>query len=303
MQTKTQVTTLKSVVFIGAIALSNLAFAADCDTNFETKGSLLTGQSYSTTAGLSGVSEGVAYQSVQQAMVAEGWKITSTEPEKGIISALNGASTRPAPLTVIVQKAPMGSSRIGMLYTNPAGAMSPEAAIKAQFCKLIAAAGSAPVVGAAAPVAQVARTVFTGNPNLAALSDAQAAKLDTALNKPLQDAKMNGMVAEAKPIIRDVIGKLACLKDFDTTTFSRYVAPNSNQYHYAHGPASSTQYHNKSICLTVEKFRDWSALALNAFKFEVVFLAEDSGESVNRKYKLIKQPDGEWLFNMIKGEY
>lgn len=267
----------------------NFAFAQECESNFETKGMVLTGQTYSTIAGLQGVSDVDAFQAVQKAMAQEGWNITSTEPEKGIISALNSQAVRPSPLTIMIVKAPLGS-RIAMQYSNPAGAFSPEAAIRAQFCKLVAAAQVAPPAAAV----QVVRPIFTGNPNLANISDAQLAKLDAALNKPIQDAKVSAMVAEARPIIRDVIGRLACLKSFDSTTFPRFLVPGGDKY--THGPANSATYHNKSLCLAVDKLRDWNALALNAFSFEVIYLAEDSGESVTRKYKLIKQPDGEWLF-------
>lgn len=58
---------------------------------------------------------------------------------------------------------------------------------------------------------------------------------------------------------------------------------------------TSTKYHDKSACLTVLRIQGVTAPALNALRFEVVYLAEDSGESNIQQYELVKQPDAQWL--------
>ena len=293
---KTFNTPFKSLVCLCLAAMSNFAFAADCDANFETKGNILVGQSYQTNAYLPGVTEASALQAVQQAMVLDSWKINNVDSAKKMITASNPNIKRDANLIAMVAKTD-GGALIVMRYNNPAGAISPEDAVKAQFCKLATAAGSV-ALPALPALPQATRPVFTGNPNLALMSDQQAEKLDAALAKPIADQKMSAMATEAKPIIKEVIGRLACIKSFDTSTFPRYVVPSCNG-HMTHGPGNNTSYHNKTLCLTVEKFQAWTPLALNAFQFGVIYGADDSGESVSKTYKLRKQPDGEWLFEGV----
>ena len=55
-------------------------------------------------------------------------------------------------------------------------------------------------------------------------------------------------------------------------------------------------YHNKGTGVSVSRIHGWNAPALNALRFEVVYLAEDSGESAKTSHQVVKQPDGAWLF-------
>ena len=55
------------------------------------------------------------------------------------------------------------------------------------------------------------------------------------------------------------------------------------------------RYHSKGA-LTVTRIHGWTAPALNALTFEVMCLAEDSGESTKTRHQIVKPPDGEWLF-------
>lgn len=61
-------------------------------------------------------------------------------------------------------------------------------------------------------------------------------------------------------------------------------------------PMTYTKYHNKNQCLSVAKIQGWRVPALNALQFEVLYLADDSGETRKENYQIVRQPDGEWQF-------
>ena len=58
----------------------------------------------------------------------------------------------------------------------------------------------------------------------------------------------------------------------------------------------SMHYHNKEQCVNVARVSGWTSPSINALRFEVVYLADDSGEVVKQNNEVVKQPDGEWLF-------
>jgi uncharacterized protein YchJ len=60
---------------------------------------------------------------------------------------------------------------------------------------------------------------------------------------------------------------------------------------------SGARYHDKNSCLTILRLQGITAPALNALRFEAVYLAEDSGESVIKEHEAVRQLDGQWLFN------
>ena len=60
---------------------------------------------------------------------------------------------------------------------------------------------------------------------------------------------------------------------------------------------SYTPYRTKAACLSVARVHGWKMQALNALSFEVVYLADDGGETVKTDHEVVKQPDGAWLFS------
>jgi hypothetical protein len=121
------------------------------------------------------------------------------------------------------------------------------------------------------------------------------------LSRKVPDARMQALITDASPAIKEFIGKVSCLppNTSDGTKyknlFAIFAVPGRDLFILS--PLNNTPYHNKSACLTVKKIQGWTAPALNALQFEVVYTAEDSGESAKKQHQTIKQPDGTWLFS------
>jgi hypothetical protein len=124
------------------LALSPVhAQAADCDSNFATSGSILTGKTYKTFAALPNVTADSAYQGAYLSIAKQGFMIQQSDSGARVISALNNSSApgRPAPLNATVEPSHDGAI-ISLTFATPAGAFSPENAIKDEFCKIVRAA-------------------------------------------------------------------------------------------------------------------------------------------------------------------
>lgn len=133
-------------------------------------------------------------------------------------------------------------------------------------------------------------------PNMAAITPEQQEKIAQGLAKRVTDKRVGGMIAEASPTIKAFVERLSCIVGGGGgESLNIYAAPGVN-FHYLAAPMVFTRYHNKGACLTVTRIHGWIAPALNALTFEVVYLAEDSGESTKTRHQIIKQPDGDWLF-------
>lgn len=134
-----------------------------------------------------------------------------------------------------------------------------------------------------------------GQQGLSITADQQN-QISRELAKKAADARMQALINEASPTIKEFIEKISCLP-YETAgkEFAAYAAP--GEHLYVNSPLKSTPYHNKSACLTVKKIQGWKSPALNALQFEVIYVAEDSGESTKTNHKIIKQPDGSWLFS------
>lgn len=117
------------------------AHAADCDRNFASSGNMLTGQIYKTLAALPNVSADNAYDSAYQMIAKQGFSIGHADRNARVISALNSGSRpgRQIPLNVTIEPAPHGAT-ISLTFVTPPGAFSSEDSIKAEFCKIVAAA-------------------------------------------------------------------------------------------------------------------------------------------------------------------
>lgn len=79
--------------------------------------------------------------------------------------------------------------------------------------------------------------------------------------------------------------------------FSQYIAPGSGIYSISEINTMELTHHNRSTCLTLVRFQGWNMPARNILRYEVVYVADDSGESVKVSHELSKQPDGLWLYN------
>jgi hypothetical protein len=276
--------------------------AAPCDDHFSSSGNFLAGKVFKTWADLPSANPASAFRNVMAFTVANGFSIVAFDAAQGSISAMQTASIRSGkktPLDIAIENLPAGV-KVSMIYSTPPGALSPEDAVKTHFCKTIAAAesGNAPVTSNQAQPAPAAHSAAAG---LNLITPDQQARIAKEFDKKIADAKLAAMIADAAPTIKDFISRESCLQqnkmDYAkfVNLFTIYAAPEKHLYIIS--PLNQTPYHNKAACLSVARIQGWQALAKNALKFEVIYLAEDSDESARTSHEMVKQPDGTWLFN------
>ncbi len=137
---------MKSKYLLVAIALISVQAFSDteqCKTNFTKEGSFLSGTTFKTWAEVEGVETADAFKKVYLQTVKDGWKITSSDKEMGIISAAQDVSYgngKTAPLNIIVEKSSTNGSKISITYSLSGGVKSPEKAVIESFCKTISSA-------------------------------------------------------------------------------------------------------------------------------------------------------------------
>jgi hypothetical protein len=133
---------------------------------------------------------------------------------------------------------------------------------------------------------------------LTLISSQQVAKIQAALQVTTANAEMDRAVAEAASTIGSFIKTNACLSGYDGSALNVFAAPGksypNNNYS---GPMPTMYKHNKSSCATVLRVHGWSMPTRNSLRFEVVYVAEDSGESSKAAHEVVKQASGEWLFS------
>jgi hypothetical protein len=295
-----------AVLMTGLVASAH-AFAVPCDENFSSSGNFFTGSVYKTWAELPGIKPDNAYRGAYLYTVKDGWKILQADKDLGIISAAQGVSYgngKTVPLNIAVEKSDTGA-KISITYSTPGGTASPEDAIRTHFCKTVASAqaqmsgeessAGTPVV----PHPSARKAVPSRAANTALITGEQEAKIAAALSaKGLKDQRVRQNLSEATDTIKGFLQKLSCLQGYNASSLNTYAAPGhqfaSNNFL---SPMTSARYHDKGSCLTVVRIQGVATPALNALRFEVVYLAEDSGESIKTWHELVRQPDGQWLFN------
>lgn len=153
--------------------------------------------------------------------------------------------------------------------------------------------------------ATTSSTSSTGSSsNNAGFPEPTSAQITQIQNK-LQTAKLtltgNSAIAwaEASPMLQNFISTVACSDEYGMSNIGRYTTLNASQitsYYYFSGAMRSMQYHPKDTqCVSVTQIGNISAPALNALKFQVMFVSDVSGESSTRGYLITKQSDGSWL--------
>lgn len=128
-------------VMLGAILLQGCASQTgqQCQDNFTTSGSFLSGKSFSTTAALPVTPAPAAFDEAYKALLREGFHIESSDPKRGAISAYQNVnfSNKTAPLNLLVE--PLGQgSRLTFVFVASGGLYTPEAGARDFFCKLVA---------------------------------------------------------------------------------------------------------------------------------------------------------------------
>ena len=296
-------------VFLSALSftLSSNSYAAPCDANFTSSGSFITGSIYKTFSDLPNVSAASAFEGALADIAKEpSWKILAQDKSKGMIQAVQAESYNKGkviPLNINIVPAGSGA-KINIDYVTPTGSLSPASAVKNQFCQTIAAAenfdGGLPINTAAANNANP--TANTNNvpkqlPGIAMITAAQQNKIANELAKKPAQKDLQTKISEASTIIQQFLEKNSCIKTNSANSSKLiYFAPNSPQANAPMLYGGSMHYHNKEQCVNVARVSGWTSPAINALRFEVVYLADDSGEVVKQNNEVVKQPDGEWLF-------
>lgn len=295
-------------VVLSGIACGALA-AEPCKDNFTAEGNFLTGKTYKTWAVLPGVRQDDAFARAYAFTVGNGFTITSSSKEAGAISAQQSVSYgkgKSVPLGIVLQTE--GSdTRIAISYATSGGLVSPEDAIKRHFCMTIAASATGSSSAAPQTAASAAPASPDGGQTHAAMrgyamaTSAQSQAYKDEVGKNIGNAKMRPLVTEAAPAIATFVGQLACLTDpSGASALNAYAAPGVDLQNRYVGlrPMRLAKYHDKGSCMSVARVHGWKSPANNALQFEVLYKADDSGETAKLQHEAIRQPDGTWLFSM-----
>ena len=135
--------------------------------------------------------------------------------------------------------------------------------------------------------------VFATENALPSMSDKQTQQLKAQLAQKMKNKLLKQLVADAGPTIEKVLSMTACFTP--RTSFGMYQSDQegpgaiNDQWLFSH--------HDRSQCVNVQRILDWKMTAKNALAFHVMFVSEQSGESLKKSYEIQKQLDGSWLFN------
>jgi len=154
---------------------------------------------------------------------------------------------------------------------------------------------------------------FTGVAALAGLT-VQADAATSALARP-DPAQVQGVdralasappalksdVAAALPTLRPYMVTLMCVQDDRATQglVAKFVGSRGtamfNGWAGANSPGKRIRSHDMVGCLSVTRIQNWKRVAANEFRFDILFTADDSGESYLWNTVVHKEPDGTWL--------
>ena len=136
---------MKKIYLLSVFVLFSAHVFADseqCKTNFTKEGGFLSGTTFKTWAEVEGVESADAFKKVYLHTTKNGWKITSSDKEMGVISAAQDVSYgngKTAPLNIVVEKSATKGSKIFITYSLSGGLSSPESAVIESFCGTIGA--------------------------------------------------------------------------------------------------------------------------------------------------------------------
>ncbi len=111
------------------------------------------------------------------------------------------------------------------------------------------------------------------------------------------DIQVAKAITEAQPLIIEITKRIACYPKYDGwRILGSYTTPDYSSGGWQ-SPMTQVDYHPKSQCLSVVRIDGWKMPALNALEYRVAYTSDQSSHSVSRKYRLIKQIDGQWLLD------
>lgn len=126
-------------VLLGSAALQGCAThtGKQCEDNFTTSGSFLTGKSFTTSSELPSTPPATAFSNAYKMLLRESFHVESADPKRGLISAYQNVnlSSKTAPLNVIIEPAGAGS-RITFVFAAAVGLYTPESGARDKFCEM-----------------------------------------------------------------------------------------------------------------------------------------------------------------------
>ncbi len=133
-------------VFLGGCASSGTQTLKtndlrECAQNFTYDGSFLAGRTYKSNVFIKGVSKNTAMQRAARYTINDGWSITNTDQNLGIISASQTVSFgqgKTVPLNIGIERKNNGVN-VSMSYSTSGGVTSPLESIKNHFCSTMEA--------------------------------------------------------------------------------------------------------------------------------------------------------------------
>ena len=300
---------IRQLACVFLLAAATAACAEPCNDNFTAEGSVFTGKTYKSWAVLPGVRPQDAFTRSYAFTAENGFTVLSSNKEAGVISAAQSVSYgkgKSVPLTVTL-RAEGDGTRIAISYATSGGLVSPEDAIRRHFCMTMAAAAAGPAQAAtpavastqgatgAVPAAAPARAPTPRG--FAELSPEQHQAVTRELAKVIPTAQVRQLAQEAAPAIGAYVERESCLSSYEgASAMNEFAAPGAYLAGWGSAPMHSARYHNKASCMTVARVQGWTAPANNALRFEVLYKAEDSGETWKLNHEVVRQPDGAWLF-------
>lgn len=133
---------------------------------------------------------------------------------------------------------------------------------------------------------------------LSPISNDQLAKIQRALQPKASSPELVAAISEAAPSISSFLEINSCLPGYNASALNVLAAPGKlyPSFNYLGAPMPLMRRHSKSTCVSVFRVHGWVMPSKNALRFEVVYVAEDSGESERAEHEVQRQPGGEWLF-------
>ncbi|MCX6060926.1 MAG: hypothetical protein NT103_01540 [Campylobacterales bacterium] len=116
---------------------------------------------------------------------------------------------------------------------------------------------------------------------------------------PSKTAKKN--VMQAYENMQKGLSIIACTKkgngDYSMSRLSRYTI-DGKVYYIGRFPQSGSEITKHTDgCLVIERINGYKDIDINAFSVNVTFTSAQTGESSQRRYQMVQENGGEWLFN------
>ncbi|RKX62865.1 MAG: hypothetical protein DRP37_00405 [Thermodesulfobacteriota bacterium] len=145
---KATILLLITVFFLGGCATTGQSQQSlkthdmrECAQNFTYDGNFWIGRTYKTHVFIKGISKELAMERAARYTINDGWSITNTDNNLGIISASQTVSYgqgKTVPMNVGIESTD-GGVKISMTYSTQGGVTSPLDSIKNHFCSTIEA--------------------------------------------------------------------------------------------------------------------------------------------------------------------